>query len=292
MHGDHNKNNGLAPHPPFLLPAIPALSGRTPHPFSRIAMTRPDTSPDPGQARRAALPWPLPALLTWAACWAVFLTLHRAAVPVAWNLALATGLGVAAGLLAAAGRRRFLAAAGFPLSLALTGLGAGFSPWVWLVPLGLLLLLYPMGAWRDAPLFPTPRGILDGLAAMAPLGSGARVLDAGCGLGAGLAELRRIYPEAALDGLERSWPLRLACAWRCPFARVRQGDIWREDWSAYSMVYMFQRPESMGPAAEKARRELSGGGWLVSLEFEAPDLKPVAVLRNRADKPVWVYRLD
>jgi hypothetical protein len=48
-----------------------------------------------------------------------------------------------------------LIAAGFPLSLALTG-AAGLPAWAWLVPLALLLLVYPLNAWRDAPLFPTP----------------------------------------------------------------------------------------------------------------------------------------
>ncbi len=252
--------------------------------------------PVPGTAnqapeRRPALPWPLPALIAWGACWAVFLTLHALQTPVIWSLALATSLGLVASLRAASGWRKLFIAAGFPLSLAASNLGAGLSPWAWLIPLGLLLLLYPMSAWRDAPLFPTPEGILDGLDRAAPLTCTDRILDAGCGLGAGLAELHRTYPLAQLDGLERSWPLRLLCAWRCPFARVRHGDIWKEDWSAYSMVYMFQRPESMGPAAAKAMRELSPGAWLVSLEFEAPDLEPLAVLGNRKDKPVWVYRM-
>ncbi|MBU4523844.1 MAG: class I SAM-dependent methyltransferase [Desulfomicrobium sp.] len=255
-------------------------------------MTRPDAPHKHGLPQRRQMPWPLPALLTWAACWALFMALGLLYIPVVWSLALATGLGLAAGLQADSGWRKLFIAAGFPLSLAASNLGVDLPPWAWLIPLALLLLLYPMSAWRDAPLFPTPQGILDGLDRVAPLQCTDRVLDAGCGLGAGLTELFRVYPLARLDGIERSWPLRFLCAWRCPFARVRHGDIWQEDWSPYSMVYMFQRPESMGPATEKARRELSKGSWLVSLEFEAPALKPVAVLQNRADKPVWVYRIE
>lgn len=254
-------------------------------------MNRPDDLL-PAAKRRAALPWPLPALLTWGACWAFFLTLLALGVQAGWSLTLATAMGLGASLRAATGWRKLFIAAGFPLSVAVSGIGANLSPWTWLIPLALLLLLYPVSAWRDAPLFPTPQGILDGLDKIAALTCADRVLDAGCGLGAGLAELYRVYPLVRLDGIERSWPLRILCAWRCPFADVRQGDIWREDWSAYSMVYLFQRPESMGPATEKARRELPKGGWLVSLEFEAPALKPFAVLRNRADKPVWIYRMD
>ena len=259
-------------------------------------MNKPDTPKHRGPAAgqqpvRTPLSWPLPALLTWTAAWSVFLGLQILRAPVWLNLAVCTGLGLAFALRAGSRWRRLIVAAGFPLSLAVSNLSAGMPPWVWLIPLGALALLYPVNAWRDAPLFPTPPGALEGLPGIAPLPAGARILDAGCGLGAGLTELHRVYPAARLSGLEWSWPLRLACGWRRPFARVRRGDIWREEWSAYDMVYMFQRPESMGPAAEKAAREMHPGSWLVSLEFEAAALRPVAVLRNVAGKPVWVYRM-
>jgi hypothetical protein len=154
----------------------------------------------------------------------------------------------------------------------------------------LLLLLYPLKAWRDAPLFPTPPDALNELPDVAPLEPGSRVLDAGCGLGHGLQALSQAYPLAQLHGIEQSWPLMWLCRWRCPWAKVERGDIWRADWSGYDMVYLFQRPESMPRAVEKARAELKPGAWLVSLEFEALDLKPVARLDGAQGKPVWVYQ--
>ena len=39
--------------------------------------------------------------------------------------------------------------------------------------LGGLLLVYPLNAWRDAPIFPTPSGALQGLAAQLALPPGA-----------------------------------------------------------------------------------------------------------------------
>ncbi len=236
--------------------------------------------------------WPLSALLTWAGAWGVFWGLRAIQTPFWAGLSLACALGLILGLLERSSWRRFCIAGGFPLSLAASGLGTGFPAWIWLIPLGFLLLLYPLRAWRDAPLFPTPPGALEGLDRVAPLPEDARILDAGCGLGDGLKELHRIYPQARLTGLEWSWPLRLVCGLRCPSATVRRADIWREDWSGYDLIYMFQRPESMTPAIHKARAELRATGWLVSLEFEAASLAPTAVLRNRTDKPVWVYRMD
>lgn len=234
--------------------------------------------------------WPLPALLAWAAAWGVFVGLSKlgVAVPVAASWALA--LGIAASLLGRSWWRRWLIGLGFPLSLLL--LQAASAPaWVWLLPLLALVLIYPLNAWRDAPLFPTPRHALNELAAHVSIGSDAIILDAGCGLGDGLIALRQAFPKARLHGLEWSWPLRALCALRCPWARVRQGDIWRADWSGFDLVYLFQRPESMPRAVAKARAELKAHAWLVSLEFEALELQPVVVLNTVVGKPVWVYRM-
>jgi SAM-dependent methyltransferase len=235
------------------------------------------------------LAWPLPALLAWGACWILFSALTRLATPLPVALVLAMALGLVLALPLATRWRRVFVAAGFPLSLAASGAAAGLPAWAWLLALGALLLLYPLNTWRDAPMFPTPDEALRGLAALVPLQAGARVLDAGCGLGDGLRELRREYPLAKIAGVEWSWPLWLACALRCRFARVSRGDLWASDWSQQDLVYLFQRPESMPRALEKARRELKPGAWLASLEFEAPGLRPTASLRGEGRKTVWLY---
>ena len=109
---------------------------------------------------RRFLPWPLPALLAWAAAWLAFVALQRAHLPAAWALVLACGLGTAASVLGGTWWQRGLIAAGFPLSLALTG-AAGLPAWAWLVPLALLLLVYP--------LLPLPRVIGADIAYAVPL---------------------------------------------------------------------------------------------------------------------------
>ena len=236
------------------------------------------------------LVWPLPAVLAWAGCWVLWVLAQRwglAAVPAAL---LAMLLGLLASRLGHTPWRRAMIALGFPLSLALSG-SVALPAWVWLLPLLALLLLYPLKAWRDAPLFPTPKEALNGLAEHAELAQGALVLDAGCGLGAGLLGLRRAYPHAQLHGLEWSWPLRALCALRCPWAQVRQGDIWQADWSPYALVYLFQRPESMARAAAKAGAELRPGAWLVSLEFEASSLQAQVCLQTPDGRPLWLYRM-
>ena len=235
--------------------------------------------------------WPLPALFAWSLGWALFAIACLLDAP----LIVAIGVGAAAGAaLSAIGStpwRRVFIALGFPLSLAASGLAGAMPAWGWLLPLALLALVYPINAWGDAPLFPTPSGALRGLEKLAPLNAKARVLDAGCGLGNGLRELHGEYPDADLHGLEWSWPLRIACAWMCRFATVRRGDIWAEDWSSFDMVYVFQRPESMERAAEKAMRELRPEAWLASLEFDVKSLTPTKVLDCADGRRVWLYRV-
>ena len=236
--------------------------------------------------------WPLPAVLAWSGCWAVLLGL-RALGWVPWlALTAACIVGLVCALLGSTRWRRAFIALGFPLSVALSGIaGAGASASIWLLPLLVLLLLYPLNAWRDAPLFPTPAHALRDLPLSAPLTGAAAVLDAGCGLGDGLKALHEAYPRCQLHGIEWSWPLRAVCALRCPWASVSQGDIWRADWSPYAMVYLFQRPESMTRAALKARAQMQPGSWMVSLEFEVKDWEPSATLSAPDGRPVWLYQI-
>ena len=234
--------------------------------------------------------WPLPALLAWGACWAVFAGLRMVGAPLLVAITAGGVLGAALSAIGSTPWRRVFIALGFPLSLAASGLAGALPAWGWLLPLALLALVYPINAWRDAPLFPTPEGALNGLAAVAPLAAGARVLDAGCGLGAGLRELHREYPQARLEGMEWSWPVRWACGLRCGFARIRRADIWAAEWSGYDMVYVFQRPESMARAWAKAQREMRAGGWLASLEFKVAGVAPHATLDCADGRVVWLYR--
>lgn len=243
------------------------------------------------------LAWPAPAVLVWLGAWGIYLLLDQ--LPATRSAALPAAM--LAGLLPAwawpgvAYWRRLIVAAGFPLSALGHGLagdaGAGLPAWAWLLPAGLLLLAYPMRSWRDAPLYPTPADALQGLPPLVQLGQGARLLDAGCGLGHGLQALRQAFPDALLEGIEYSAPIAGIARWRCRFAKIRRGDMWRADWSGFDLVYLFQRPESMARAYAKARRELGLGCWLASLEFAVPGARATAVLQRPGEKPVWLYRI-
>jgi hypothetical protein len=219
--------------------------------------------------------WPWPALIAWGLGWCLLALALRGGLP----LTVALALGWAPSVLLACrvpGRwRRSLALAGLPAALLLNQLAAAWPAWVWLAPAAVLLALYPLSAWRDAPWFPTPPDALLALAPRLGLAPEARILDAGSGLGHGLVALRRAFPQAHLEGVERSVPLAWASALRRPpGVAVRREDLWSLSWSGFDLVYLFQRPESMGPAWCKACREQRPGTWLVSLAFPVPGLEP------------------
>ncbi|MGY0197755.1 class I SAM-dependent methyltransferase [Leptothrix sp. BB-4] len=261
---------------------------KTPSRSDRISPSQP---PLPG------LPWPAPALLLWLACGLLQALLLRLGAPLAVAAGTAMALGGGAALLADAPWRRWMLALGWPaLSLA-AGLARDLPAWLWLLPLALLLAAYPLRAWRDAPMFPTPARALDGLAELAPLPDDARVRDAGCGMGHGLQALHTSYPHARIEGIEWSLPLRLLAGLRCPWAAVRRGDLWADGWQGLAMVYVFQRPESMARVWTKACAELAPGAWLVSLAFEVPGVTPAATLPATLEAggerrhAVWLYRI-
>ena len=200
---------------------------------------------------RALLKWPAFALLIWAASWVFYTWLSAWVGSVVWPMLMTCVIGMVFSVLGNTRARQMAIALGFPLSWLLSGIGS-VPTWSWLIPLALALLIYPVHSWRDAPFFPTPLDALRELPGQAPLAKGALILDAGSGLGDGLKALRLAYPEAIFCGIESSWPLRIMCALRCPWATIVRGDIWLEDWSSFQMVYLFQRPETMVRAVAKA----------------------------------------
>ena len=108
--------------------------------------------------------WPLPALLAWSLGWLLFIGARAAGAPLMAAIATGVAAGAACSAIGSTPWRRIFIASGFPLSLAVSGLAGAMPAWGWLLPLALLALVYPINAWRDAPLFPTPAGALDGLA--------------------------------------------------------------------------------------------------------------------------------
>ncbi len=237
------------------------------------------------------LPWPLPAVGAWGCAWAMFICLVQIQWPSWLALACACVAPAAVASLSAGWTKRVLVLAGFPLSAVLAGQAGMVPPWAWLLPLLLLLAIYPLRAWKDAPVFPTDADALRGLAERCPMATPPRILDAGSGLGHGLRALHGQWPGANLLGVESSAILVLISRLACPFAQVRRADMWEQSWSEFDLVYLFQRPESMPHAWHKACSQMRPGSWLVSLEFAVPDVQAQQQPHRPGRRPVWIYQV-
>jgi SAM-dependent methyltransferase len=235
-------------------------------------------------------PWPLPALAAWIGAWLVHAGLVALQLPAVASAVLAMFVPAALAVSCHGFVRRALVLMGFPLSLVLAG-AEGVPAWFWLLPALLLLALYPVQAWRDAPLYPTRARALEGLSRRLQLPGRPRILDAGCGLGHGLDALAVQWPAASITGLEHSRLLAWFAARRCRHARIVRGDMWRHGWGDYDLVYLFQRPESMPRAWRKARLEMKPGSWLVSLEFAVDGVPAQLQLQQPGERALLAYRI-
>ncbi len=237
------------------------------------------------------LRWPWPALGLWLSAGVALRLLVAQGAPALPCVIGLSGLCAVMAWRASTPWRRGLAAAGFPASVLASGMLGDVPAVGWLLPLGLLLLAYPLRSWSDAPIYPTPREALSALPGSLHLPTTARILDAGCGMGHGLRAWHRLYPQARIEGVEWSPLWSTVARLCCPWAQVRRGDLWADDWSALDVVYVFQRPESMPRVWEKAQREMKRGATLVSLAFEVPGVPTDALFETVPGRAVHIYRM-
>jgi hypothetical protein len=164
--------------------------------------------------------------------------------------------------------RRIFISAGFPVG---AGLGRprvlASAGRMAAAPLVLLLLAYPAGAWRDAPLFPTRA---EPCAACRSRAARSERCRARCGLRSG-CRAARAAAAISHGGLERH-----GCAGCCASAelgaaacaRIRRPICGRR-LGGYDPGTSFSGRIAWPAQLDKAQREMQSGAWLVSLEFQA-----------------------
>ena len=217
-------------------------------------------------------------------CLAAVLGLQRVTTPVL-ALLLACALAAAASLLGSTWWRRGLIAAGFPLALASTG-GAVVPAWAWLVPLGLLALVYPLNAWRDAPCF-RPRSMPCRLAAQITRWPGARAPDAGVAWAMGCVPCAAPTPKPGWKVWNGAGPC-ISCAPCAALAQVRGATCGAPTGAVTSSSTCSSARKAWPLCRCQAQAEMASGSWLVSLNLRCPVL-PQAQLRLPGIV-VWIYR--
>lgn len=124
------------------------------------------------------------------------------------------------------------------------------------------------------------------------------VTDIGCGLGGALLYLARQCPDAKFVGIE-SAPLPYAVArLRVAFSglsnlTIRYGDLWKQDLSAFDLVYCFLSPEPMPRLYDKAKSEMQPGKLLISNSFSIQGVTADDIVRveDRRETELLIYRI-
>jgi len=243
------------------------------------------------------IPWPLPALLVWLGGWGCYLVLIQAgqgpgtaAVLISLAACLAARWGDRPG-------RRLLIGLGFPLSWLWQADWATLAAPLWLLPLAVLLLLYPPSAWRYRDrAAEIDFGALREHLLLAPM---ARILVIGQPLGPLLRALERAFPDARRVVLCASWADWLGARLSGSEANLQRADPWQSDWSACELLLLAladetqpsARPESAASiAAHKAAYELPPGAWLASLGQALPGCQPSLQWHCHQGGTLWLYQ--
>lgn len=114
---------------------------------------------------------------------------------------------------------------------------------------------------------------------------GKRVYDLGCGYGRVLALAKAMGAVAV--GVEID-PLRwLICRIRCR-CRVILGDMFKTPLTDADVVYIFQWPSVNAKLAEKFKKELKNGAYVVSYMWEVPGLRLYA---HDPSLRVYIYKI-
>jgi len=156
------------------------------------------------------------------------------------------------------------------------------------ITIGVFHVLWPMIAKRGAGF--SPSAVKAARWAFQVVGvRGKSAVDLGCGYGRVLA-LAKSMGAASVAGVEID-PIRwLICAIRClRRCRVAYGDMFKFDVSDADVVYIFQWPSVNARLAEKLRRELKPGAYVVSYMWEVPGLRLVV---HNPELKVYIYTVD
>jgi trans-aconitate methyltransferase len=143
-------------------------------------------------------------------------------------------------------------------------------------------------AYRRAPFIPTHADAAEEIAALiGGLPRGSVVYDLGCGDGRVLRALVKRNPNAAYIGVERQIVPYVIAKLRCSgFARIVRGDLFAQDLSAATHVFLFLYGHVLDALLPKLERELAPGTWVYSLDFTFNSREPQQriMLRSRANR--------
>ncbi len=223
-----------------------------------------------------AITWPTLSLLSWISDWLVFLWLINLKVGSSVAFFIVLLLVIVKLLIVKTSKwKKIFLLLGFPLSAFLLQINQASSTIGWLMPLLILLIVYPPNSWKDAPIYPTPKNALDGLNAILNLKNNSKILDFGCGVGHGIKAILQEWPNSYVFGVENSIFFYLFTKLKYHKATIIFDNMWDVHLSNFNVLYVFQRPETMTEIWEKAKKEMPPNSFVISLSFPIENVKPI-----------------
>jgi hypothetical protein len=203
---------------------------------------------------------------------------------------LAAGLGLALGLPRWWLPFQVLAPTAFALLLL-----SGWSPWLSLGVVIVLLLLYGGGVATRVPLYLSNRAAHAALAEVLAARPAPVAVDLGAGFAGPMRALGKRFPAGRFIAVEAS-PVTCLIAWILALprrnVRVVWGDLWRTPLAEVDLVYVFLSPAPMPEIWRHFQAQAAPGALLVSNTFPVPGVtaEQEIDLPGRADARLFIYR--
>ena len=117
------------------------------------------------------------------------------------------------------------------------------------------------------------------------------IVELGCGWGHLVPMLRTQYPQATIQGWERSPLPALFTRWVRKI-EVKKQDFFTADLSNAGLIVCYLYPGAMTRIAEEMLPQLPPGCWIVTHTFSLPGIEPVKILRAKDlyQTPVYLYQ--
>lgn len=234
--------------------------------------------------------WPIFLFFSWITDWLLFLLLLNLEFLSSISFAIVLGFIVAKLFIIKTSKwQKLILALGFPLSSFLLQINNASSTIGWLMPLIILLIIYPPKSWKDAPIFPTPKDSLLGLNSVLNLKNNSKILDFGSGAGHGIKAILQEWPNSYIFGVENSILLYLYTKIKYRKVTLIFDNMWNIHLSNFNVLYVFQRPETMLQIWEKAKKEMPPGSFVISLSFPIDAEEPIYV-KELENHQLFVYK--
>ncbi len=237
-----------------------------------------------------AITWPVLSFVSWISDWLFFVLLIHLEIESSLAFFLVLFFILSKNLLIDLSKwQKLFLLLGFPLSSFLLQINQASSSVGWLMPLFILLLIYPPNSWKDAPIFPTPSNALNGLNFILDLKNNSKILDFGSGTGNGIRAILKEWPNSYVFGVENSILFYLFTKFKYPKATIIFKNMWDVHLSNFNVLYVFQRPETMNQIWEKAKKEMPPKSFVISLSFPIENINPIYT-KHLKNHDLFVYQ--